>query len=445
LRGWGDYGLWESMRSAGDERKAGRRLGELYAEHAAAVYAYAFHLLGTREEAEDVVQIAFMHAHRSLVRGEELVHPRAWLSTVVKRQAFNRWRDRRELPVEDPAPDRHAAEPGDAAEQLSQVRAVLFSLPGAQHQAFVLRHWSGLSTREIAQVLGTSESAAESLLVRARASILAAGPVAGDCVDIREKLAGGAELSGPQHRHVAGCSGCGRAQQRLTRVAAAAVVLGLVPHAHVAQALAAGVPGFAAAGAGGGAATGAGLAAKTAVAKVAASLMVSAVAVTAVAPLALHAAHRQHADPAARPAHARSLTSAAIAPAPAGGRGRFRLTADGTSGDATGPSTRGGGSGRDGGGSSSDGSSTRDGGSGRNGGGSSSDGSSSQGSGSSDGSGGSGSSSQTSSGDGTSQSGSDGSGSGDSGNVTSGGGSTSTDGGSTSGDSQGSTDGSGGQ
>jgi RNA polymerase sigma-70 factor (ECF subfamily) len=418
------------MRSPGDERKAGKRLGELYAEHAAAVYAYAFHLLGTREEAEDVVQIAFLHAHRSLVRGEELVHPRAWLSTVVKRQAFNRWRDRRELPVEDPAVAQQTAEPGEAAEQLSQVRAVLFSLPEAQHQAFVLRHWSGLSTREIGQVLGTTESAAESLLVRARASIMAADQVAADCVAIREKLAGRGELSSPQVRHVATCSGCSRAQQRLTRIAAAAVVLGLVPHAHVAQALAASVPGFTVAGASAGAgAAGAGLAAKGAVAKVAASLVISAVAVTAVAPLALHAAHRLHDGPVAGPVRARSVVhAAAVAQVTPGARPRgFAVTGDGTPGKTTGASTNDRGSGTDGGGASSDGSS-------------------SQSSGSSDGSGGSAGSSQTSSGDGTSQSGSDGSGDGGSGNVTSGDGSTSTDGGSTSGDSQGSsTDGSGGQ
>jgi hypothetical protein len=364
------------------------------------------------------------------VRGEELVHPRAWLSTVVKRQAFNRWRDRRELPVADPAVDRQPAEPGEAAEKLSQVRAVLFSLPEAQHQAFVLRHWSGLSTREIGQVLGTTESAAESLLVRARASIIAAGQVAADCITIREKLVGGAELSSPQVRHVATCSGCSRAQQRLTRIAAAAVVLGLVPHAHVAQALAASVPGFTVAGASAGAgAAGAGLAAKGAVAKVAASLVISAVAVTAVAPLALHAAHRLHDGPVAGPVRARSVVhAAAVAQVTPGARPRgFAVTGDGTSGNTTGVSTKDGGSGTDGGGAGSDRSS-------------------SQSSGSSDGSGGSAGSSQTSSGDGTSQSGSDGSGDGGSGNVTSGDGSTSTDGGSTSGDSQGSsTDGSGGQ
>jgi RNA polymerase sigma factor (sigma-70 family) len=344
------------MRPSGDEHNAGKRLGEMYGEHAAAVYAYAYHLLGTREEAEDVVQVAFLQAHRALLRGEVLVSPRAWLSTVVKRQAFNRWRDRREYPVDDPARDLRVAEPGDAAEQLSQVRAVLLSLPEAQHQAFVLRHWSGLSGREIAEVLGTSESAAESLLVRARASILEAGPVAAHCVDIRELLAGGADLTRPQTAHVAGCVGCRRAQQRLTRVAAAAVALGLVPHAHVAQALAATVPGFGVAGSGGAVAGGAGLAAKTAGSKIAASLLVSAVAVTAVTPLALHATHRAHTAWSTPPTHLRRALAGGGEPVtPAGRGGVVTITAGSGSVAADGRSAYDRRDGTEGAGTSSDG------------------------------------------------------------------------------------------
>lgn len=280
---------------------AGARLGELYREHSTAVFAYAFHLLGSREEAEDVTQVAFLHAHRALERGEELVSPRAWLSTVVKRQAYNRWRDRTPAGLETDVRDRPTDGAQEAAERLAEVRAVLFSLPEAQHQAFVLRHWSGLGPREIAEVLGTSESAVESLLVRARAAVVSSGPVAAACVEIRELLAAGTDLGRAHRDHVRGCRGCRRAHERLTRIAAAAVVLGLVPRVHVAQALAATVPGFAAGG-GAGVATGAGVAAKVTAAKLAASVVVGAVAVTAVAPVAWHHLRHHGTPPVARPA-----------------------------------------------------------------------------------------------------------------------------------------------
>jgi hypothetical protein len=220
------------------------------------------------------------------------VNPRAWLITVVKRQAFNRWRDRREIPAGASMPEPSALDHDSAVDELARVRLLLYSLPEAQHQAFVLRHWSGLSNREIAGVLDTSESSVESLLVRARAAIVASGPAEEECVALRQRLTDNRDLTAAQSSHVARCKGCARAHQRLTRAAAAVVVLGLVPRAHVAQALASAVPGFAGtAGVGAGAASGAGLAAKVTGTKTAIAAVGSLLAVAAAAPVALHVTH----------------------------------------------------------------------------------------------------------------------------------------------------------
>ena len=156
----------------------------------------------------------------------------------------------------------------------------------------MLRHWSGLSNREIAGVLDTSESSIESLLVRARAAIVASGPAEEECVALRRRLTDNRDLTPAQSGHVARCKGCARAHQRLNRVAAAVVVLGLVPRAHVAQALASAVPGFTAtAGVGAGATSGAGLAAKVAGTKTAIAAVGSLLAVAAAAPVVLHVTH----------------------------------------------------------------------------------------------------------------------------------------------------------
>ena len=53
-------------------------------------------------------------------------------------------------------------------EQLAAVRVALHQLPESQRHAFVLRHWSGLSAQEIAEVMDTSEPSVQSLLSRAR-------------------------------------------------------------------------------------------------------------------------------------------------------------------------------------------------------------------------------------------------------------------------------------
>ena len=285
-----------------NERRAGRALAGLYEEHGGAVFAFAMHLCGSREDAEDVVQTAYLQAFRALSAGEQLVNPRAWLMVVVRRQTYNLWRDRRETAVdrvsETAAPEADA----DALAELRRVRSVLFSLPEAQHQAFVLRHWSGLANREIAEVLGTTESAVETLLVRARGAILAAGEGSEDaCAAVRDRLAGGAPATPPDLEHVAGCRGCRRAQERLTRIAAAAAVAGLLPRAHVAQALAASVPGFST---GGGIAAGVAAGGKASAAKLAVAGVLSAGTIAVTAPVAVHALHHHLHHSIAVPAHA---------------------------------------------------------------------------------------------------------------------------------------------
>lgn len=291
----GYYGVWMVALRGWDERRAGRTLARLYDEHGSAVFAFALHLCGSREDAEDVVQTAYLHAFRALSAGEQLVNPRAWLMVAVRRQVYNLWRGRRETalaelpeaPVEDS--DR------EALAELRRVRMVLFSLPEAQHQAFVLRHWSGLSNREIARALETSESAVETLLVRARAAILASGDNVEDaCAGVRDRLALAATPSQLDLAHIARCRGCSRAQARLARITAAAALVALVPRAHVAQALAATVPGFK---------TGvtAWLAAgKASAAKLVVAGVVSAGTIAVTAPVAAHALHQRSITPLPR-------------------------------------------------------------------------------------------------------------------------------------------------
>jgi RNA polymerase sigma-70 factor (ECF subfamily) len=212
------------------------------------VFRFALHLTGRREDAEDVVQHTFLQAHRHLDAGGELVNPRAWLMTTVKHRSFNLLRDRREIPVDqvlstEPSPG--AAR--DAAIELASVRALLWTLPENQHHAFVLRHWSGLSQNEIAEVLETTPSAVESLLVRARATLVAehAGASA-ECEGVRRRLVEAVSLGDTHAAHVQTCGRCRTAQTRLKRTAELASVLALVPGTHVAHALAGLVPGFSA-------------------------------------------------------------------------------------------------------------------------------------------------------------------------------------------------------
>jgi RNA polymerase sigma factor (sigma-70 family) len=227
---------------------SGRVLTMLYKEHAADAFRYALHLTGRRADAEDIVQHVFLQAHRHLESGRELVSPRAWLLTAVKHRAFNLTRDRREVPVDRPVVPMEARDAsGDEAAQLAEVRGMLWTLPEPQHHAFVLRHWSGLSQREIADVLQTTPTAVESLLGRARSTLLRAHDTASDaCSQVRHRLLGSTELGGSDMAHIDACRPCRQAHERLARAANVAGTLALVPGAHVAHAIADLVPGFSA-------------------------------------------------------------------------------------------------------------------------------------------------------------------------------------------------------
>src|SRR5213080_2067783 len=79
---------------------AGAQVAALYRQHGTAVFRFAYHLTGVRQDAEDIVQATFLSAHRRLQAGEDFVNPAAWLMTVAKHAAYKLARDRREVPTD---------------------------------------------------------------------------------------------------------------------------------------------------------------------------------------------------------------------------------------------------------------------------------------------------------------------------------------------------------
>lgn len=155
---------------------AGEQLTVLYREHAGPLYGYARYLTESAADAEDLVQVTFMQAYGALERGQELEHPRAWLMTTLRRRALNLARDRHDLASDELGTLASITDVSSSAamnEQLAAVRTALERLPESQRHAFVLRHWSGLSAGEIAEVMDTSEPSVQSLLSRARSALRA--------------------------------------------------------------------------------------------------------------------------------------------------------------------------------------------------------------------------------------------------------------------------------
>lgn len=133
----------------------------LYDRHAGAVLAVALRIAGTREEAEEILQDAFVRAWQEA----DAFDParagfRAWICTIARNRALDHVRrrataDRLRGAVEAPdAPKAPDAEAGEA-QQRERVRAALAKLPAPQREAIELAWWGGLTHVEIAERLRT--------------------------------------------------------------------------------------------------------------------------------------------------------------------------------------------------------------------------------------------------------------------------------------------------
>ena len=130
------------------------------------VWRFVSSRLDRQEDAEDVT-MEVMAAAFERVRNDTVVADyRLWLLTIAKNKvadALRRRYRRKETALVD-------SDQPDGADHLRRftVNSILDKLPEDHSQALVLKYVNGLSTEEIAAVLGKSPEAANSLLQRAR-------------------------------------------------------------------------------------------------------------------------------------------------------------------------------------------------------------------------------------------------------------------------------------
>jgi RNA polymerase sigma factor, sigma-70 family len=146
---------------AGDSRAATL----LVSRHADALARFAVSS-GEREDVEELVQDTFVRAFASLetFRGDSSL--RTWLFTIERRLMLDRRRAERRQRATVPIEPSDATTEFDALDSLlaeeaeTRVRKAVTSLSPTQHEVFTLRVEQGLSYKEIAEVVGTTEGAA---------------------------------------------------------------------------------------------------------------------------------------------------------------------------------------------------------------------------------------------------------------------------------------------
>jgi RNA polymerase sigma-70 factor (ECF subfamily) len=160
---------------------AGR--GELFEllvrRHNRRIFRVAYAVLGSDDEAEDVVQQSFFNAYAHLKQFKGRAKFATWLTRIALREALARRRQRLRStrsggPGQVPEVESQTRTPEDdvsAREMISLLRAAFDALPERYRVVFMLRDVEGLSTTQTANCLRVSEQNVKVRLHRARTKL----------------------------------------------------------------------------------------------------------------------------------------------------------------------------------------------------------------------------------------------------------------------------------
>jgi RNA polymerase sigma factor (sigma-70 family) len=198
----GDPGAFETMV----DRYQGRLLG------------FCRQMLGSTEDAEDVLQEVFVNAYKAMMADEREINLRPWLYRIARNRCLNHLRKPKADAQEtmDMVPEVDAASTAEKVHNREEFRQILSDvnkLPETQRAALLLREMDALSYEEIAAAMETTVPSVKSLLVRARISLAEASQArlltCGEVhVELSEAAEGLRKVSAPVRRHVRECEEC---------------------------------------------------------------------------------------------------------------------------------------------------------------------------------------------------------------------------------------------
>ena len=143
--------------------------------HAPAMVRLARRILGNTADAEDAVQEAMLRVWTHAPRWQPLAAFKTWLTRVVVNLCLDR---KRRAPwvdldaageIVDPTPG--VVELAEADERERLLQGAIANLPDRQRTAIVHTYTEGLSNAHVADILDTSVSAVETLLVRGKQNL----------------------------------------------------------------------------------------------------------------------------------------------------------------------------------------------------------------------------------------------------------------------------------
>jgi RNA polymerase sigma factor (sigma-70 family) len=197
--------------------------------------AFCRHMLGSKEDAEDVLQEVFAASYNALLADDRPINTRPWLYRIARNRSLNHLRKPRNsgqdsMDIFERDNGTSTADTVHRREEFRQIVADVGQLPETQRTALLLREIDALSYDQIAEAMDTTVPSVKSLLVRARVSLAEASEARLlTCAEVRLELGEVAEgltkTTAPVRRHLKTCKQCRvfRGELRSTTRALAAV------------------------------------------------------------------------------------------------------------------------------------------------------------------------------------------------------------------------------
>ncbi len=207
---------------------------EIYDRYARGILAFCAHMLGSREAAEDALQLTFVSAYRALRSGQNSIALRPWLYTIARNRCLSELRARRDAIGVDELTTDHQVFEGlaDQVQRREDLREMLDDmqrLPADQRAALVLFELGDHPQKDIASVLGVRTEKVKALVFQAREALVRGRQARQHpCGDIREQLAtmeGRIPARSLLRAHIDRCAGCQSFEHEVRHQRAALAVI----------------------------------------------------------------------------------------------------------------------------------------------------------------------------------------------------------------------------
>jgi RNA polymerase sigma-70 factor (ECF subfamily) len=171
------------FRKLAQEAQAGdrRAFEAIYDHFATRIYNFLYRLLGSREEAEDLLQQTFLIALKQMNSLRDPAQLESWIYRIARNEAYQKFRRKKADSLEEeilenedarePRESRMHANPEQAflnAELGQRLQAVLDGLPVKLREVFILAVVQEMSYKDISAVVGRSLLSVKTDIYRAR-------------------------------------------------------------------------------------------------------------------------------------------------------------------------------------------------------------------------------------------------------------------------------------